>query len=74
MKSDNPYVAYFVNQAKGKGHIQLGGSLPGLQGARMQKGFRLGILFGGFYGTALPFAKTGKIVRNNTHYEICSQR
>ena len=38
MKSDNPYVAYFVNQAKGKGHIQLGGSLPGLRGARMQKG------------------------------------
>ena len=59
MKSDNPYVAYFVNQAKGKGHVQLGGSLPGFQGARMQKGFGLGSLFRGFYRTALPFAKTG---------------
>ena len=31
MRSDNPYVAYFVNQAKSKGHIQLGGSLPGFK-------------------------------------------
>ena len=57
MKSANPYVAYFVNQAKGKGHIQLGGSLPGFQGARIHKGFGLCTLFRGFYDTALPFAK-----------------
>ena len=37
----------------------LGGSLPGFQGARMQRGFGLGSLFRGFYRTALPFAKTG---------------
>ena len=59
MKSDNPYEAYFVNQAKGKGHSQLGGSLPGFQGARMQRGFGLGSLFSGFYRAALPFTKTG---------------
>ena len=59
MKSDNPYVAYFVNQSKGKGLDQLGGSLPRFQGARMQKGFGLGSLFRGFYHTSLPFAKTG---------------
>ena len=59
MRSDNPYEAYFVNQAKGKGYSQLGGSLPGFQGAPMQRGFGLGSLFRGFYHTALPFAKTG---------------
>ena len=59
MKSDNPYEVYFVNQAKGKGYSQLGGSLPGFQGAQMQRGFGLGSLFRGFYRTALPFAKTG---------------
>ena len=32
-------MAYFVNQAKGKGHVQLGGSLIGSEDARMQKGF-----------------------------------
>ena len=59
MKSDNPYKAYFVNQAKSKGCSQLGDSLPGFQGARMQRGFRHGSLFRGFYRTALPFEKTG---------------
>ena len=42
MNSDNPYEAYFVNQAKGKGYSQLGGYLPGFQGARMRRGFGLG--------------------------------
>ena len=59
MKSDNPYEAYFVSQAKGKGCSQLGGSLPGFQGAQMQRGFVVGSLFRGFYHTALCFAKTG---------------
>ena len=59
MKSDNPYEAHFVNQAKGEGYSHLGGSLLGFQGARMQRGFGLGSLFRGFYLTALPFAKTG---------------
>ena len=58
MKSDNPYEAYFVNQARGKGCSQLGSSLPGFQGARLQRGFGFGSLFREFYCTALPFAKT----------------
>ena len=56
-KSDNPYEAYFVNQAKGKSYSQLGGSFLGFQGARMQGGFGLGSLFRGFYRTALPCAE-----------------
>ena len=59
MKSDNPYEAYVVNHAKGTDYSHLGGSLPGFQGARMQRGFGLGSLFRGFYCTALPFAKPG---------------
>ena len=59
MKSDNSYVADFVNQVKGKGYSQLGDSLTGFQGTRMQKGFGLGSLLREFYCTALPFAKTG---------------
>ena len=58
IKSDNPYQAYFVNQAKGKGYSQLGGSLPEFQGARMQRGSGLGSLFREFYRAALSFAKT----------------
>ena len=52
MKSDKPYEAYFVNQTKGKGLSQLGGSLLGFQGTQMQRGFRL-CLFRGFYSPAL---------------------
>ena len=37
IKSSNPCVAYFVNQAKGKGRAQLGDSLPRFQGARMHE-------------------------------------
>ena len=59
MKSDSPYVAYFVNQAKGEGHVQLGAFLPGFQCARIQKSFGLGSLFRGFYHTALIFSKPG---------------
>ena len=66
IKSDNPYVAYFVNQVKSKGHVQLGGSFPGFQGARMQKGFGLSSLFRGFYHTVLPFAKTGAKLSGTT--------
>ena len=58
MKSDNPYEAYIVNQTKDKGYFQVGGFLPGFQGAQRQRGFGLGSLFRGFYRTALPFAKT----------------
>ena len=58
MSSDNLNVTYFVNQAKGKGHVQLGGSLPGFQDARTQKGPGLGSLFRGCYRTALPFTTT----------------
>ena len=59
MKSDNPYEAYFVDQAKGRGYSQLRGALPGFQGAQIQRGFGLGSLFRGFYRTALPVVKTG---------------
>ena len=59
MKSDNPYEAYFVDQAKGKSYSQLGAFLPGFQGARMQRGFGFGSLFRAFYHIAPPFAKTG---------------
>ena len=59
MKSDIPFGAYFVNQAIGKGYSELGGSLPGFQGARKQKGFGLHSLSERFYRTALPSAKAG---------------
>ena len=70
MKSGNPYEAYFVNQAKGKGYSQLGGSLPTFQAARMQRGFGLSSLFRRFYRTALPFAKTGAKLLGTTLLSI----
>lgn len=55
----NPYEEYYLNQAKGNDSYQLGGSLSGFRGARLQRGSGLGSLFKGFVRTALPFAKTG---------------
>ena len=59
IKSDNPYEDTLSIKPKVRAIISLGpGSLPGFQGARMQRGLGLGSLFRVFYRTALPpFAK-----------------
>ena len=55
IKSDNPYDDTLSIKPKVRAIISLGpGSLPGFQGARMQRGLGLGSLFRVFCRTALP--------------------
>jgi hypothetical protein len=54
----NPYSEYFIREAKGQLHEQMGDGLDVFQGPYSQRGCGLGSLFSSFFSRFIPFAKS----------------